>query len=173
MEFNHETVAQSKPYTNLDMYNDIKNMLEEVNNPKDDQTRRLLEIAAVEFKKADQSGSDKCVDHFINKYPLLAQNCPKIFREALLVNRNIDLNMVRKALTYQEKIERKQITIEQASEKFGVELANKFFPEAARVEMGDALNDPEKRQAARQKVQDAIQNEHKQVIKKQIKLRKN
>jgi len=143
-------------YDNNAMFADIKNMLEEVNNPKDDETTALLKTAEIEFKKSDQSGSDECVDHFIAKYPLLAQNCPKIFREALLVNRDIDLNMVRRALSLQEKLENKQMTYKSASEKFGMELAKRFFPETAHIEAKQTLSDPRKMEAVRRKLNKAV-----------------
>lgn len=149
-------MEKSTIYTNEAMFNDIKNMLEEVNNPKDEKTAQLLKVAEVEFTKPDQSGSDECVDHFIAKYPLLAQNCPKIFREALLVNRDIDLNMVRKALNLQEKLEAKQITYKKASEKFGMELAERFFPETAHIEAKRTLSDPHKMDNVRRKLNKAV-----------------
>lgn len=153
-------------YTNDAMYNDIKNMLDEVRNPRDSKTARLLKVAEVEFLKADQSGSDECVDHFIAKYPLLAQNCPKIFREAILVNRDIDLNMVRKALNLQEKIEKKEITQDRASEVFGLEMAERFFPETANIEAKRLYNDPHKMAAARRKINKSIQDQKKELAKK-------
>lgn len=150
-----------RPYTNIDMYNDIKNMLSEVKNPKDDKTQKLLEVAAVEFRKADQSGSDECVDYFIAKYPLLAQNCPKIFREAILVNRDLDLDMVRRALNYQEKMESGELSRKRAEENFGFDLANRFFPEAAKAEMTESFKDPKKMMEAREKVRKAFEKERK------------
>jgi len=154
------TTATMSAYTNEAMFNDIKNMLDEVNHPKDAKTAGLLKIAENEFKKADQSGSDECVDHFIAKYPLLARNCPKIFRDALLINRDIDLNMVRRALKYQEHIEKNDITQEKASEKFGVELAERFFPAQAFNDARTSLNDPNKMVEVRRKI-DKIKDKNK------------
>lgn len=138
------------PYTNDLMYKDIKNMYEEVTTTTNKLTRKLLDEAAVAWEESDRLGipdekADPCVNHFIAKYPLLAANCPYIFKVNILKERHIDLQIVANALALERAMnETKNIDKHTAEVTFGKLLAKKYFPEDVYNEVEQQMRDPEK-----------------------------
>lgn len=156
-------------YTNDKMYEDISKMYEEVKNPPDELTKKLLDDASVAWEESDRLGisdkkADPCVNHFIQKYPLLAQNCPFIFKVCLLKERYINLNLVSNALSLERAMnETKKITRDQAEVAFGKQLAQEYFPEEVYNEVKEQMKDPEKVAALRKYAEEASKKDAKTV----------
>lgn len=152
-------------YTNEKMFKDIVDMYEEVKNPKDSLTKKLLEEAVIAWEESDRLGTpdekaDPCVNHFIKKYPLLAANCPYIFKVSLLKERYIDLDLVNKALLLEHAINvTKEISKDKAEIEFGKEMAKTYFPAEVYDEVEKQMDDPEVVAEMRRRAEEASETQ--------------
>jgi hypothetical protein len=150
-------------YTNDKMYKDIYYMYEEIKKP-DEETKKLLDQAAAAWEESDRLGipdvkADDCVNHFCAKYPLLAINCPHIFKVMLLKERYIDMDLVANALSLERAMnETKRISKHDAEIAFGKLMARKFFPTEAYKEVEEQMKDPEKVKQLRKEAERQAKN---------------
>ena len=161
-----ENEVEFRPYTNADMYRDIKNMFEEVTTTQNALTKKLLKEAAEAWEESDRLGipdekADACVNHFIGKYPLLAANAPYIFKVCLLKERHIDLSLVQNGLALGKGMENGRISQHDAEITFGKQLAKRYFPQKVYNEVEEKMNDPEKVAQMRVEAEAAAENAEK------------
>lgn len=165
-----EPSSKAEPYTSKEAFRDIVLMLNEVKEPKDPNTAKLLKEAEIAFREQpDPIGADACVDHFIQKYPKLANNYSKIFYEGILKNRELDLDMTMKFLKQADEFRKGRISKDKGTEKFALTMAEKYFPKDAFEEVKQKMNDPhqvKKMYKELEKLNEDINKQHENLARK-------
>ena len=136
-----------RPYTNADIYNDVVNMLNDVQYPNE-EAEKLLKAAEYPFymnKDATTSPEIEALErYFYPKYPLLFHNCDIIFKVFILKRRKVELDQLQNILTLKNAIHKGLMTPEKAAITFGLQNARKYFPESVMEEVERNMKDPHK-----------------------------
>lgn len=114
-----------KDYPGHQLYNDVVNLLKEVQEPTE-EVRDLMEEADKHWDKVDLSPCEPYINYFLAKYPKFYKYHPKMMVNSILRKRNIDFDILKYFLVMREKRYRNELTKEESERIFGPILFKKY-----------------------------------------------